>query len=252
MDNRGPTVNPAATAALGIALLAQSALAAPTTYAPDAWTRGNDADTSYFGWDALEIAGPPNYGFQWLLDDATPDLGSGVTAAGTRLFQGNDGAGDPSPTTQGHVSSSGNYYSFFDTSHDTIMATAPASGAGGYTTVVLQLHSTAGGDSLGDLQFAMDDSVVPWTLEKHLNNSDGHGLGFHWVEWTVPSANVTFRVHMTSFAPHRPIDSFEVDTFWSADSPVVNAIASVPEPATWLLAVVGLGARLAWRRANAR
>jgi hypothetical protein len=220
--------------------IADSASANTSPYSPDAWARGNDANTSYFGWDDLEISGPPNHGFLWLLDDVTPDLGSGITATGARIHQGADGAANPAPTTQGHVSSSGNYYSFFDTANDTITATAPGSGPGGFTTVVLQVHSTAGGSLLDDLQFAMDNSVNTWTLHKHLNNAGARGLGFHWIEWSAPGAGLPFSIHMTSVAPHRTIDAFELDTYWLATAPAVNAISSVPEPAAIVLAGLGM------------
>lgn len=238
-----------ATTMLVAALISATTFAATSPYAPDAWTRDNNADTSYFGWDVLEIAGPPNYGFLWLLDDATPDLGSGITATGTRIYQGNDGAGDPSPTTQGHISSTLNYYSFFDNADDTITATAPAGGAGGYTTVVLQVFESEGGDGIPDLEFAMDNSVNTWTLDKHLHNVTASGRAVHWVEWSAPGDDLAFSINMTSLAPHRVIDSFQVDTFWtSGDAPVVNSISTVPEPASWLLALGGLAASLVGRR----
>lgn len=224
-----------AVAPLSIAVVTTVAFAAPSGFAPDAWVRGNNADTSYFGWDTFEVFGPPNFGFLYLLDDSTPELGSGITASGTRIFQGTNGAADPAPTTTGHAASSGNYYSFVDTANDTVTATAPASGAGGFTTVVMQLHSSAGGSLLDDLQFAMDNSVNTWTLHKHLNDAGPAGLGYHWIEWSAPGADLPFSIHMTSFGPHRTIDSFEIDTYWSASGPVANAISQVPEPATWVL-----------------
>jgi hypothetical protein len=226
--------------------------AAPTGYAPDAWVRGNHADTSYFGWDSFEIAGPPNFGPLYMLDDSTPDLGNGTTAMGTRIFQGTNGTADPSPTTNGHVSSSRNYYSFFDTSNDTVVGTAPASGAGGFTTVVLQLHSSAGGSLLEDLAFDIDDSATAWTLHKHLHASGPGGLGFHWIEWSAAGADLPFRITMTSTGQHRTIDSFEIDTFWSPTAPAVNAITQVPEPAAWLTTILGFAAIAAARRRRDR
>jgi PEP-CTERM motif len=243
-----PWVNCAAAGWLVAGLTVNSALADITPYAPDAWDRGNDADTSYFGWDAMEVAGAPNFGFLYMLDDSTPDLGSGITATGTRIFQGTDGFGDPAPTTDGHVSSTTNYYSFFDNADDTITATAPASGSGGFTTVVIQYYENVGGDGNADLLFAMDNSVNTWTLDKHLFNFQANGRSIHWLEWTAPGDNLTFSATMTSLGPHRVIDSFQVDTYWSADAAVVNAITAVPEPASWLLALGSLAACLARRR----
>jgi len=243
-------------APLFMSVVASIAVAAPTGIAPDAWTRGNNVDTSYFGWDRLEVAGPPNFGPLYLLDDSTPDLGIGITATGTRIFQGSDGANNPAPTTNGHVSSSTNYYSFFNTANDTIHATAPASGAGGFTTVILQLHSSPGGSLLDDMQFAIDSSVNNWTLQQHLNDAGAGGLGYHWLEWTAPGADLPFSVKMTSFEPHRTIDSFEIDTFWTGGpAPVVNAISQVPEPtgllivASMVVACGGFGRRFHRQRA---
>jgi hypothetical protein len=70
-------------------------------------------------------------------------------------------------------------------------------------------------------------------------------LGNHWIEWSAPGADLPFRITMTSGAPHRTIDSFEIDTFWSPTAEAVNSIASVPEPATglgaaWVLFFFGL------------
>jgi hypothetical protein len=144
------------------------------------------------------------------------------------------------------MSGSGNYYSFFDTSNDTLVGVAPG-GAGGFTTIALQVHSTAGGSLLEDLSFVIDDSQNAWSLHKHLNNSGAGGLGYHWIEWSAPGGNLPFEITMTSTEQHRTIDSFEIDTYWtSGASPAVNAISQVPEPAAaglLLLAAVGLVTR---------
>jgi hypothetical protein len=238
-----------AAALLASALAANSSVAGPSPYAPDAWVRGNNASTSYFGWDFFETDGPPNFGTLWMLDDSSPDLGSGITATSTRIYQGVDGFEDPLPTEVGHVSSTGNYYSLDETFDGTIAAMAPASGAGGFTTVVLQLDSTMGGDTIADLQFSMEESAASWTLQKHLHNTHGDGLGYHWLEWTRPGGNVRFQIHITSLLDHRPVESFEIDTYWSPTGPVVNAITAVPEPATWALAMVVFVPGIVWRRA---
>lgn len=230
------------------ALACGKASATPSFYSPDAWIRANNADTSYFGWDRLEVAGPPNLNFTYILDDSTPDLGAGITATNTRIFQGTNGAADYSPPLNGHVSGSGNYYSIFDASDDTITGVAPASGAGGFTTVVLQVHSSPNGSVLTDLAFDIDDSVHTWTLHKHLNNAAIPGLGNHWIEWSTPGANVPFSIKMTSSQQHRTIDSFEIDTFWSPTAAAVNAITVVPEPTGLVLLVIGLGIAVGRRR----
>jgi hypothetical protein len=230
----------------------EPAFAVPTPYAPDAWSRGNNATTSYFGWDFFETTGPPNLGSLWVLDDSTPDLGTGIAAAFPRIYQGADGLEDPSPNAEGHVSSTGNYYSFTETFDATIRATAPG-GAGGFTTVVLQLHATAGGGGpIRDLSFAMVQPAAVWTQQKHLHNTHADGLGYHWLEWTAPGGNLPFFIHIASTRAHRAVDSFEIDTYWSASGPVVNAIRSVPEPATGgsaaLFLLCGLAAGRVWRR----
>jgi hypothetical protein len=234
---------------LAAGLTASAAQAAITSYSPDAWDRDNDADTSYFGWDTLQINFPPFGGPTFKLDDSVPDLGVGITATGTRIYQGTNGLANSSPTTVGHVSSTGNYYSFMDTANDTITATTPASGVGGYTTVVIQYYENVGGDGNADLMFAMDNTVDTWTLDKHLYNATTNGRTIHWLEWWAPGNDLTFSATMTSFGPHRVMDSFQVDTYWTAgDAPVVNALSAVPEPASWLLALGSLAACLAGRR----
>ena len=228
-------------------LIATSASAITTsngqtwTPEPDAWLRGNTADASYFGWDVLETAGRPFHGMLRVLDDSTPDLGVGTTATGTRIHQGTNGIANPAPTANGHLSGTTNYYSFNDFSNDTIVGTAPASGSGGHTTVVLQLIENLGGNGLADLAISIDTSVDSWTLDKHLHNLAGNGSGLHWLEWSAPGNDLTFEINMTSTGQHRAIDAFQIDTYWTdGTAPVLNSRQAVPEPASALLAVAGL------------
>lgn len=210
--------------------------------APDAWTRGNDADTSWFGWDALEGTHPvypaPPDGFFRILDDATPDVGGATTALNPRLYQGNDGVNDPLPTTSGHRSGSGNYYSGFDNAaFDHITAIAPASAGGGFTTVVLQVVGQPG-NGVSDLEFAMDGL---WTKVKDLYAINENGAGMYWQEWTAPGDDLPLSILMTSTETSRAIDAFQVDTFWTSESsPRINSISAIPEPASLLLAGIGL------------
>jgi hypothetical protein len=249
-------------AMLGLAMIAGSASAITTSYGqqwnfePDAWARGNDADTSYFGWDLLEPTAA--YGFLHILDDSVPDLGGATTATNTRIFQGADGLTDTTGTANGHFSAgSGNYYTFHtDVANDTITATTPASGSGGFTTVVLQLIESPGGpggagdsDRLKNLAFAIDSSANNWSLEKHLYGVNGIGSGMHWLEWSAPGAGLTFSVNFTSTETSRAIDAFQVDTFWTPGaSAALNAIQVIPEPGTGLLAASLLGSLAALRR----
>jgi hypothetical protein len=247
------------------ALAAPSAALALTTnsgqtwdYEPDAWTRGNNADTAYFGWDVMEGSGAM-LGFGRVLDDATPDLGSPTTATGTRLFQGANGAADPAPTAYGHRSGSNNYYSGFgdaDVANDTVTGTAPASGTGGYTTLVLQILGGApadtGSNPIGDLNFEMLTSG--WTLAKDLYGVEATGTGVYWQEWTAPGSDLPFEVKITSATSSRSIDAVQVDTYWTssaAGAAVVNARSSigfVPEPTGAALATLGLRVLAARRR----
>jgi hypothetical protein len=231
-----------ALAMLGLSICCAANARAVTTslgqnwnYVPDAWARGNNANTSYFGWDVME-ASPTVLNFTRILDDSTPDLGVVGTPA-QRLYQGTNGLANPAPTANGHRSGSSNYYSLFDNSNDTITGVAPSSGSGGFTTVVLQI---IGGDAsdLSDLSFTLPG----FTKQKDLRGAEAGGQNVFWQEWTAPGANLPFAINMLSTQPHRSIDAFQVDTFWS-QTEAINAISSigvVPEPATCLLAAMGL------------
>jgi hypothetical protein len=74
----------------------------------------------------------------------------------------------------------------------------------------------------------------------------------HWLEWSAPGNDLTFKINMTSTELHRAIDAFQIDTYWTdGTAPVLNARQAVPEPASGLLAVAGLFAGLAtFRRRN--
>lgn len=217
-------------------------------FEPDAWSRGNTTDASYFGWDVMESAGFGPFG-SGLLDDATPDVGSPTTAGSPRIAQSPQSA-----AIFGHRSGSGNYYSGFPDNafaDDTISAVAPTpvGQSGGHTTVVLQVIGQPD-NTVADLSFAMDTSSVAWTKQKDLYAVQS-GAGIYWQEWTAPGDNLPFAIHMTSATSSRGIDAFQVDTFWSAAGPVVNAITAIPEPSTFAmagLALVALAARPALRR----
>jgi hypothetical protein len=221
-------------------------------FEPDAWTRGNDADTSHFGWD--DISNPaaallPTQPFPTgarILDDTTPDLDPSTTASGLRFYQGADGMNDPIPTSYGHVSTSGNYYSGFnesDFADDTISGTAPASAIGGYTTVVLQLIGSATVNP--GLTFEIDDSSIAWTLDKSLFGLNGSGSGMYWLEWWAPGDDLTFSIHFSSDYPSVALDAVQIDTHWSATGPVLNGIQRVPEPASVVLVLWGAAGGLA-------
>lgn len=247
---------------IAIALMSTTASAIITSTSfdwspePDAWARGNTADISYFGWDALEVGTPPRpmYGGLRVLDDSTPDLGVGTTATGTRIYQGNNGVLDYlTSTSNGHRSGSMNYYSFFDEANDTITGTAPASGVGGYTTIVLQMLENVPSDGLQDINFSIDTSTVAWSLDKNLHDVYPRGRGARWVEWSAPGNDLAFKINFTSTALHRAIDGFQIDTYWTPGAvPVLNSRNSaIPEPTSAVLAVVGLiGGLASMRRRN--
>jgi hypothetical protein len=256
-------------AALVAAALAAPAIAAPITTVdgqlwdsePDAWTRGNTADTSHFGWDFLET-GTPLLSSGRILDDTTPDIGAPSTATQTRWFQGSNGVAGPLPTGYGHRSGSGNYYSGFgdaDLANDIVTAFTPSSGSGsaaGFTTLVLQViaspPSGMGANALADLSFNILSGN--WTKQKGLYGTLANGTGVYWQEWTSPGADVPFSVRVTSATSSRGIDAIQVDTHWtSASAPVINArrAIGVPEPGAATLALVGC-LSLALRRRTRR
>lgn len=207
-------------------------------YEPDAWARANDADTSHFGWDSLDRSGP-TLGFTKLLNDTVPDISTGaVTATNTRFYQVNI-----APPFNGHVAGSFNYYSIFDTADDVIAGTAPASGSGGYTTVVLQVLGGApgsmGANPIEDLSFEM--LTAGWTKVKDLYGVEASGTGVYWQEWTAPGANLGFEINMASATEHRSIDAVQVDTYWTGGAAAaVNAIAAIGVPEPSALAIAGL------------
>ncbi|MEM9176340.1 MAG: PEP-CTERM sorting domain-containing protein [Myxococcota bacterium] len=235
-----------------LALVAATPAAAITTslgqtwdFEPDAWARGTTADSAYFGWDTLEGSGVFLSAGQ-ILDDTTPDLG---TSASSRLFQGTDGLADPTPTIYGHRSGSGNYYSGFISGanvDDTISGVAPASGAGGFTTVLVQALGQPG-NSVTGITF---DAGAGWTQTANLYGQYPDGTGAYWQEWTAPGANVAFAVNFDSPAgtSSLALDAFQIDTFWSATGPVTNTVTVVPEPGTALLLGLGLASLAGARR----
>ncbi|MEQ8211898.1 MAG: hypothetical protein RH917_19020 [Lacipirellulaceae bacterium] len=233
-------------------------------YQPDAWARGSDANTAYFGWDDFEIGGNAVLGFGRVLDDTTPDLGTAVP--NVRIYQGNDGANDPSPTTYGHRSGSGNFYTGFaigppphnNQLDDTITGIAPASGTDGCTTLVLQvIGQTAGG--MATTGAAIEDlffDLPGWTKQKDLYGLEANGSGVYWQEWTAPGANLPFSIEMTSDVGTADIaiDAFQVDTYWTPGaSPAINSIGSigVPELSSFVLvSLMGIGVLHARRCRN--
>ena len=236
---------------LALGLVLSAGLASPTfgittsmgqswSFTPDAWTRGNAADASYFGWDVIESAGAPFGPFgSGRLDDTTPDLGSLTTAGSPRIGQSPE-----SLAIFGHRSGTGNYYSGFPANafaDDTVSAVAPTpvGQTGGFTTVVLQVIGQPTNTN-SDLTFTMDASSAAWTKQKDLYAVNENGAGIYWQEWSAPGDNLPFAIHMESMTSSRGIDAFQVDTFWSATGPVVNAIAAIPEPSTLALAAFGL------------
>jgi hypothetical protein len=228
------------------ALLTSSSFAITTSmgqswnFEPDAWTRGNTADASYFGWDVIDNAGPPPGPFgSGRLDDSTPDLGAPTTATSPRLIQS-----PASLAIFGHRSGTGNYYSGFPANafaDDTISAVAPTpiGQNGGFTTVVLQVIGQPT-STINDLSFTMDTNSVAWTKQKDLYAVNEMGAGVYWQEWSAPGDNLPFAIHLESASSSRGIDAFLVDTFWSATGPVVNSIAALPEPSSLTLGAFGL------------
>lgn len=206
---------------------------------PDAWVRGNTADASWFGWDDFEggIPGPAPFGppLGELLDDSTPDIGGATTASSPLIKQS-----DASALVYGHVSSSGNFYSGFlgnAFADGTISGVAPASGSGGYTTLLLQVLAQPG-TLVSDLSFTADPA---WTKTSDLFNTIGDSTGRYWQEWTAPGDNVPFSIDYASVFSSRSVDAFQVDTYWTPGAaPVVNSRTAIPEPAS--LALVALGA----------
>ncbi|MEM1083392.1 MAG: PEP-CTERM sorting domain-containing protein [Verrucomicrobiota bacterium] len=208
-------------------------------YEPDSWSRGSGADTAFFGWDVLDASGVFISAGQ-VLDDSTPDLGVGTT--GARFYQGTDGTANPAPTFYGHRSGSGNYYSGFLPAagvDNTITGTAPASGSGGHTTIVLQ----AIGQPENSVSGISWTASAGWTKVKDLYGTEGDGTGVYWQEWTATGDNLSFSIDLNGppGSSSYGLDAFTVDTYWTdGGSAAANSITIVPEPSSALL--IGLAA----------
>lgn len=220
-------------------------------YTPDAWTRGNDANTTFYGWDSFEDSGVGGSVGGSILDDSTPDLG--IDPGTARFFQGTNGlASPPPPILYGHRSGSGNYYAGFLASSvmdDTITGTAVSSGSGGFTTLVLQaVGQPASG--VGSVDFV---ASAGWTKVKDIYGTSSNGTGHYWQEWIQAGDNLAFSIDMDSVATSYAFDAFTIDTFWtSGSSAAINSVTAVPEPSTYAMMALGLGLLIFARRRMAK
>lgn len=234
------------------ALAVTTSLGQEWNYEPDAWARGTTADSAWFGWDVLDGSGVFLSHGQ-VLDDTTPDLGTATPSS--RLYQGTDGVADPSPTTYGHRSGSGNYYTGHPSGpgsnnavDDTITGVAPSSGTGGHTTILLQAIGQPQSSAAG-----IEWTAPGWTKTSDLYGQEANGTGVYWQEWTAPGNDLPFSVNLdgpegsSSYA----LDAFQVDTFWTDGAePIISSrtMIGIPEPSSLVLTVLGLFALAGLRR----
>lgn len=247
---------------VGLETQSQAAL---TYGVPDTWTRNNDAVTTFAAWDVLDAGafhpgGAPGQ-FGRTLDDSSPDIGAslgiGHSGINYRLYQGNGGnaGGGPGtdPTygmTYGHRSSSGNYYSGFNTfdfMNDTITGQTRGTTGTGFSTVVLQIRSAVG--NLNPDLLASITGSSTFSLVKELYEVTGTNEGIYWFEWTAAGGGLNYAINMTSDYAHVGVDSFSVDSYWTAgSSAVTSGVTAAPEPTRGLLMLLAMGAVVLRRR----
>ncbi len=192
---------------------AQMGLIAPST-------RGG-ADTTFYGWDNFND--PANRA--QAIDDATPDIGTGVAGARFRTTNGED-----------HVLGSGNFYLFAGTPAEEVTAVSAGILGAGFTSVILQ-GVTAFDAYPGLWSFPAVNGVMP-AFAQGVNAA---GLGQFWVKYDFPGNTGSYVIPFTAGGSHYSIDKFTVDTVWNAQGFSPDSAVPVPEPsALSLLALTGV------------
>lgn len=185
------------------------------------------AGTTYLGWDTFDkdpgtgTTGDPAAG---IIDDSTPDIGSGFGTGSLVTTNGED-----------HISSSLNYYSSTGSVAETIDFTSSGTAGTGFTTIIMQGNTLFGG-FIANLQF----SDILGVAADVVQGENAAGQGQFWARWDVPGNQTNYSVDMTtgpfSFVS---LDKLTVDTIWDSSS-FAEGTTVIPEPSAWMLIAGGL------------
>jgi hypothetical protein len=196
------------------------------------------ANTTYFGWTNGTWDGnpPANPGDP----DVTPDVIAGTPPvnpgglAGPLLAQNN---------SADIVSSSNNIYT--SPTNVDLTLTIPTVGTigTGFTTIIVQGNGLGGFGGITDLfTFGDIEGVAPTYV--HGANADNQEAQF-WAKWEIPGNAASYSVNVagsTFGAGVVSISDMTVDALWSPSGYAPDAVAAVPEPASFALVGAALTA----------
>jgi hypothetical protein len=196
------------------------------------------ANTTYFGWTNGTWDGnpPANPGDP----DVTPDVIAGTPPvnpgglAGPLLAQNN---------SADIVSSSNNIYT--SPANVDLTLTIPTVGTigTGFTTIIVQGNGLGGFGGITDLfTFGDIEGVAPTYV--HGANADNQEAQF-WAKWEIPGNAASYSVNVagsTFGAGVVSISDMTVDALWSPSGYAPDAVAAVPEPASFALVGAALTA----------
>ncbi len=178
------------------------------------------ANTTYTGWDTWDGD------IDDVITDSTPDLGT-------------DGGAFNTTNGESHRSGSGNYYAFGGSVAEDITFTAPGSGPGGYTTVIVQAVTLFGGWS-NELTFGPIDGVSPTLEVLQLDGVNAAGAGQFFVKYEVPGVVAAPTFSLSADPGHTSFGEFTVDAFWSLDGYATDTAVHTPEPTSAVIALVAI------------
>ena len=197
--------------------------------APDAWIRGG-ANTTYYGWDVFE-GGPT------LLNDLSPDLNP-FAISGVSMVQNN--------TDFSNVRSSTNLYSGFSPTNyfDITTDIKTAGGAGGFTTVLVQIAGSVFGPTQTPARFdASSFSIDGQTPAAIASGYIADNSNLWWLEWILPGNQPVYQLEIDTEVSSASLAKITIDTAWSAGPALENTnVTVVPEPGS--LALLGAACTL--------
>ena len=214
-------------------LLALLALSSTSAFAvdvnnfttPDAWARGS-AGTTYYGWDVFE-------GGAVLLADLSPDLNP-FAISGVSIVQNN--------STFANVRTSTNLYAGPFDVFDLTTAVKTNGGAGGFTTILVQIAGSVFGPGQTPAGFAANSFFINGLAPNFI--TDGYiadNRNLWWLEWQLAGNAPIYQLEIDTEATSASLSKITIDTAWSTTAALDNTnVTVVPEPGSLaLLGAVG-------------